>query len=246
MTTRTTIMFGLLAIFATACGAESETSTGGVTSVSDLDETLEDVAAVVAEREANQPATTVATSTESAGPSGDEPATAEEAVLALSACMRDNGWEDFPDPTFDAAGNPQLRQAVLASGIDFSDPAFREQIDVCVETSGADRFGTGNRAQQQNQLQERLLGYTQCLRDEGLDVGDVDPTNPGAGNGQAARPGQARGNIGTVEGRSSRVAQFLGLDPDDPDTGAALEACDAELVAAFAGGPGGAPPTTQP
>ncbi len=240
--TTSACLFAALTLIVTACASTTDTTTGGVLSVDDLDETLEDAAAVAAERAAL--AEPEADDVDSAD---DEP-TAEEAVLALSACMRDNGWEDFPDPTFDSAGNPNLRGAVLASGIDFSDPAFRDQIEICVEESGADRFGTGNRAQQQDQITERLLGYTQCLRDQGLDVGDLTPPGAGGGQGaqQGAQPGQARGNIGTVEGRGARVAQFLGLDPDDPVTADALAACDDELVAAFAGGPGGSPTTTQP
>lgn len=225
-----------IALGAAACGDSEAAAIDGVASASDLDETLEDA----------QPEETVTTS----DANGDAPATAgssgdlspEEAALALSVCMRDNGFPDFPDPVIGANGAPNLRAAIAESGVDFAAPEFREQIDACRDEVGAENFGAGGRNNEiREQVQERLLGYTQCLRDQGLDVGDL--AGPGQGDGQQGQgqgqqgdgAGRARGNVGNVEGRSARIAQALGLDVDDPATAAALEACDSVLVEAFAG-----------
>lgn len=236
-------LLAVLALLASACGdTGAETTTQGVASEADLDETLEDARARAAEALAAEEA--AASPEDSAD---GEAASPEEAALAFAVCMRDNGFTDFPDPVIGADGVPNIRAAVIQSGFDFTQAGFREQAEACRDEVGADNLGAGARdSGVREQIQERLLGYTQCLRDQGLDVGDLGAPGQGAqgagqaGNGQGA--GRAQGNIGTVEGRGQRVAQALGLDPDDPDTALALGACDDVLVEAFAGLAGGRAP----
>lgn len=231
---RLVVLVACLVLLTAACGGGDEETTDGVASVSDLDETEENATAVAASVAAEEEATS------------SDAATAEEAALAVSACMRENGFEDFPDPVIGDNGAPNLRAAIAESGVDFTDPSFREQIETCVEDSGAANFGTGARGNFREQIQEQLLGYTQCLRDEGLDVGDLGA--PGQGQGQGAQgddgAGRPQRGPGNLEDRSERIASALGLDVDDPDTAAALEACDSVLTEAFAGivgGPGAGP-----
>lgn len=241
MKRRGLFFIALFFLLLTACGGGEETSVAGVASASDLDETLED-------------ATELATETAADATNADAAVTAEEAGLALAVCMRESGFDDFPDPQIDENGNVNLRAAITASGVDFQADGFRDQITVCRDEVGAENFGTGARGEQREAIQEQLLDYTQCLRDEGLDVGDLgapgeggqqggqgqNADGAGAGNGQ----GRAQGNVGTTEGRGARIAQALGLDAEDPDTADALAACDDVLVQAFAG-VGGQPPATD-
>lgn len=223
---KSVVVVAALVFLTAACGGGSEAATDGVASVSDLDETVEDAAEVAAG---------VAASDES--DSGSDTQTAEEAALAISGCMRDNGWDSFPDPVIGDNGAPNLRAAIAESGVDFSDPTFRDQIERCSEETGADNFGTGARGDVREQVQEQLLGYTQCLRDEGLDVGDLTPPGQdGAGAGQGA--GRPQGG-GGLEDRSDRIADGLGLDSGDPETAAALDTCEPVLEEAFAGLAGG-------
>ncbi len=238
-------LLAALALLASACGGSGEeATTQGVASAADLDETIEDARdraaeALAAEDGANG----------DDGVSASTDATPEETALAFSVCMRDNGYPDFPDPVIGTDGVPNIRAAVAETGIDFTDAGFREQAEVCRDEVGADNLGAGGaRTGGREEIQEQLLGYTQCLRTEGLDVGDLgggerDGQGAGqAGNGETGDgqgPGRAQGNVGTVEGRGQRVAQALGLDPDDPETALALEACDEVLVEAFAGFTGG-------
>ena len=245
---------GLLVVL-TACGAAASDETAGVASASDLEGA--DVTTVEAD-----------TSEDAAAEAAVE-LTTEEAALALSVCMRDNGFADFPDPVIDD-GAVNLRGALADSGLDFQDEDLRTQFQACVEDVGAENLGGGGggRADVQNQAQENLLVYTQCLRDEGLDVGDLDFGNgaggPGAGNagagggnggagggngagnaapGEGDNAGNGAGNQGAGPGagggQGNRIAAALGLDTEDPATQAALTACEDVLSEIFAGVGGG-------
>ncbi len=242
MSLRALVSIPVVLLALTACGGTEETAVAGVASASDLDESIQDAAELA---------------TEAAAEDGDGEVTAEEAGLALAVCMRESGFEDFPDPEIDENGNVNLRAAITASGVDLQADGFRDQITLCRDEVGADNFGAGNRGEQREAIQEQLLSYTQCLRDEGLDVGDLGAPGEGGqqagqqggqqggqnadGNGAGNGPGRAQGNVGTTEGRGARIAQTLGLDVEDPATAEALEACDDVLVQAFAGVGAGQP-----
>ena len=250
--------FTLLALVATACGGAAENASGGVASAADLEDAPTTTETVDNEGGAEEDA------------AGDADLTVEEAGLALAVCMRDNGFPDFPDPEIDGNGGLNLRAIIADSGVDFNDPDFRTQIQTCAGEVGADNLGGGgNRADIQNGVQENLLVYTQCLRDEGLDVGDIDfgggigggaggagggaggaggggAGGGGAGGGDGANAGNGdgngpgpQGNGGAGGGPGNRIAQFLGLDADDPATAEALAACEDVLAEAFAGIGGG-------
>jgi hypothetical protein len=51
----------------------------------------------------------------------------QDQLFVFSQCMRDNGFEDFPDPNNLDSGQP-YPLSVLAQ---FSDPAFEAAIEVC-------------------------------------------------------------------------------------------------------------------
>ena len=75
-------------------------------------------------------------------------------------------------------------------------------------------------------VQDALLDFTSCLREQGLDVGDfgvgsIDPTE---------------GRSETPRSPSDLVAVVLGQDPDDPAWDLAWAACFAVLATAFVGG----------
>lgn len=228
-----------LTLFVTSCGGDEEVS-GGVASISEV---------------AGADAVNAADALQAAA---DETATLspEEAGLALSACMRDGGYPDFPDATVDDQGRLNLQAALGASGIDLRDEQVRAQLATCQEAVGTNNFGTAGRGGDRGDIGESLLGYTQCLRDQGLDVGDIAIGQPGAGGaedgaaspaGDGGRQGQPRGEGGARGDQSGRLAAQLGLDADDPTTAAALDACQGALDEAFAGigAPGASAPATS-
>ncbi len=179
----------------------------------------------------------------------DEPEVApEDAALAFSQCMRDEGL-DFPDLSIDAEGNIDLREGF--ESIDRSDESFQEALGVCQGELANGGFGGGRRAAfESEEVQDGLVAYSDCIRDQGFDVGDLalgqGAGAPGAGgqgagqggqgdqdgDGTGPAQGQRQGGFGNI---ANRLAQQLGLDPEDPEVTAALETCQPVLDQAFAG-----------
>jgi hypothetical protein len=56
----------------------------------------------------------------------------KERLLALAACIRENGFPDFPDPEFGSGGQVMLG----GEGIDPGDPAFQEAAQKCESEVG--------------------------------------------------------------------------------------------------------------
>ncbi len=220
-------------LLASACGGGSESATEGVASL--------DVAAGSGEETAA---------------AGDETTTdlePEEAALAFSACMRDEGL-DFPDIAVDAEGRIDLR-----SGFDDLDPRseeFQAAMQNCqsfIESAG---FGEGGRAGigENVEIQDALVEFSACVRDEGYDVGDIELGGPGQAGGAApntddAGDGTTDGTDGEATGegrgqgqrqggfgdRSTQFATQLGLDYDDPEVATVIDGCMPIIDEAFAG-----------
>ena len=109
--------------------------------------------------------------------------TAEEQALAFAQCMRDNGV-DFPDPTVDSEGNLSFEGAFGRSqdgGFDPGDTSFRDAQEACGDLMEGMVMGGGmaGGAFDSTAMQESMLAYTECLRTEGLDVGDLTFDGPG-------------------------------------------------------------------
>lgn len=225
-------LFAALTLFATACGgAGGEGTSAGVAS-------LEDVA--VADDLGGDEA-------EEVDPA-DLPA--DEAALAFSACMRDQGL-DFPDIALDSDGNPDLRSAF--EDVDRQGEDFRAAIDVCRDVLANAGFGGGGRAAigENVEIQDALVEFSDCVRDDGWDVGDLAiGGRPGqnGGNGNGAAPGAGNGD-GDGNGRgnqqggqrgggfgngTARFAVGLGLDPEDPAVIETMEKCSPIIQDAFA------------
>ncbi|MEM8926442.1 MAG: hypothetical protein AAGD35_23295 [Actinomycetota bacterium] len=191
---------------------------------------------------------------------------ADEAALAFSACMRDEGL-DFPDLAVDADGNIALQEAFQS--VDRGAEGFRAAMDACSDLLGQAGFGGRREAVQSPEVQDALLAFSDCVRDEGFDVGDLTlGGGPGGGGqggggnaaGQAQADGEggadgdggADGEGGPAQGRrgagfgnrGARIADNLGLDYEDPAVQEAIDGCmpiidEAFTAAGIGGGPGG-------
>lgn len=158
---------------------------------------------------------------------GEEPAEAgdltdEERLLAFAECMRENGV-DFPDPVVEADGTVTFGfrpggGGGLQTGRDADLPAAR---DACSGMLGGLAFGPGPGGSDLIELQDRLLEFARCMRDNGVDMGDPDLSRFGPGGNDDDQPG---GPFGVIE-----------IDGDDPDLDAAFEVCQQQLPQA--GGP---------
>ena len=164
-----------------------------------------------------------------AGPgdgAGQEDLTDEERLLRFADCMRDNGV-DFPDPTVDADGSVQFGFRPGAGGGDElrelgRDPDLPTAREACEGLLEGLSFGPGSGNFDTTELQDTLLEFAQCMRDNGVDMGDPDLSNFGPGGGD---DGPGGGPFGGA------------IDFGDPDVVAALEVCQEEVnIGRFAGG----------
>ncbi len=160
----------------------------------------------------------------------------DEAALQFSQCMRDQGL-DFPDLSVDAEGNIDVRAAFQA--IEPGTEGFRQAMEVCSEILQQTGFGGGRRqVQESTEFEDALIGFSECLRDEGFDVGDLTLGGPGGGGDGAAGDGQGDGNPPDEGGpgqrgergqgfgnRGARFAENLGLDYEDPEVATAVDGC---------------------
>ncbi|WP_420640082.1 hypothetical protein [Candidatus Poriferisocius sp.] len=155
----------------------------------------------------------------------------EEALLNFSQCMRDNGIPEFPDPTYDSSGNLNMRQAVAAAGIQPRSEEFREAMATCNQLLAGVALRPGGDELDQVELQDQLLEFAQCLRDQGIEVDDPDFSNFGPPSGDEEDSGPGRGPFGDA------------FDLQDADVQAAVEECR-EITGGFGarlGGPGPRP-----
>lgn len=155
----------------------------------------------------------------------DAPVDQEQAMLDFAGCMRDNGVE-IDDPTVDSEGNVQFGGF---RGLAQQGQVDREAIGAAMEVCGEylERFalGRGGGDFDPTELQDTLVEYAACMRNNGYAMADPDFSNFGPGAGE---PGQGGGG------------PFGDVDFDDPDFVAAQEACEDVLggVRAPGSGPG--------
>lgn len=125
----------------------------------------------------------------------------EDAVMAFTVCLRDEGL-DVEDPTVDDQGNlrpPRLRD-IEDVDRDAADAAF-ESCSMHLEdvTFGLD-------SEDRTEREDELLAFAACARENGYDMPDPDFSTPRA-------PGQGGGG------------PFGGIDREDPAFQTALAAC---------------------
>ena len=199
---RITLLIATLALVAAACGGSGDDNGSGVASLSTL----------------------AGGGDAASGSNVDDPVDPEQALLDLTQCVRDQGI-DIADPTVDADGNPQLSRPEF--GEDGPPERFREAIQSCSQF--LEGVTLGRQGQDRAALQETLVEYTTCMRENGyLDIDDPDFSTfgqPGEGGG----PGAGGGGI------------FGDIDRDDPDFISANEVCE-DLLAGFGPGAGGGRP----
>ncbi len=119
-------------------------------------------------------------------------------------------------------------------------------MDVCQPFLESAGFGGDRAALTDNvEVADALVAFSECVRDAGYDVGELALGRPGqsggegqpSAEGQAGQPepnaegGQRQGGFGDI---SERFASQLGLDPEDPEVIATMEACSPIVTEALA------------
>lgn len=182
----------------------------------------DDSGSAVASLESDTTATTAGTVDDAA-----EEVDAEQAMLDLAACLRDQGL-DIEDPTVDSDGNVQFGgfRGAAAEG-DIDRDAMRAAMDSCRDELGGVALGFGGRDFDPTELEDTMVEYAACMRENGYDMDDPDLSSSGPGSG--GEPGEGGGG-----------GPFGEIDRDDPDFVAANETCG-DILAGLPGsgaGPG--------
>jgi hypothetical protein len=151
-----------------------------------------------------------------------EEVTTEQALLDLAACMRDEGV-DVDDPQIDADGNFRLG-AIIRQASNADPDQIREALDACSEY--LEGVTLGFRDFDLTELQDQMLEFAMCMRDNGYDMPDPDFSNFGP-------RGTGQGGEGVGEG------PFGEIDTRDPQYRAAFDMCQDTLSFGRFGGGGG-------
>ncbi|MCB2223831.1 MAG: hypothetical protein KQH83_06605 [Actinobacteria bacterium] len=151
---------------------------------------------------------------------------AEESILALAECFREEGV-DMPDPEFDDAGNFRLRSLMdvgeAFQGVDEDD--LREAFLAC--SHHLDGVAQLLASIDRTDMEDRLYEYASCMRDQGYDMPDPDFGAMAAGGPDGPGGGGPFGEI----------------DPDDPEFREANEVCIGVFGETV--GPGGFGPAVE-
>jgi len=141
------------------------------------------------------------TATVQASGSDTPAASDEEAVIAFTACLRDEGLS-VDDPQVDDGGN--LRPPRLRDIADVDRDMAEEAFAVCAPHLEGVTFGLDG--EDRTEREDTLLAFAACARENGYDMPDPDFSHAGT-------PGSGGGG------------PFAGLDKDDPAFQEALKAC---------------------
>ena len=174
---RLLILIATLALVAAACGGSDD---GGVA-------TLEDT-------EALQNSVSDAT----------QDVDDEQALLAFAACMRDNGIDGFPDPSLNADGSVDFFTGGGDPVAEVDNDTAEAAVNACLPELEGVSFAPGGADFDITEIQDQLVAFAQCMRDNGIDFDDPDLS--GFASGELSNP-------------------FAELDITDPDVAAAIEDC---------------------
>jgi hypothetical protein len=141
---------------------------------------------------------------------GDEVAAREEAGLEFAECMRAHGVEmEDPKP-----GQESIEIGGPGSKVDPSDPATKRALGTC--NKKLDKVAQETTPEEDEEFKEGWLAFTQCMREEGIDLADPQFLGPG------------KVHLG-----------IAGIDTSSPAFETAAEACQGKVPATSGFGVGG-------
>jgi hypothetical protein len=172
-----------------------------------------------------------ASSPSSSDGTSDEAVDPQQAMLDFAECMREQGI-DMPDPEFTEDGGVMFRAGGVGDdgSPSLSDRAAMEEAhEACQQHLANAPMAADREGFDPTEMEDQMLEFTQCMRDEGVDMPDPDFSDDGDGTFEAPDPGESSGPM--------IAGPFGTLDLGDPDVAAAFEGCG-DIVG---GGPGAAP-----
>lgn len=200
-----------LALLLTACGGSDDADAAEPIIIVDGATAAEDTTTTSAA--ASTDASTDTTTSEAPAESADQ--SDEELAFAFADCLRDEGL-DVNDPTVNPDGTVNL-QSLFGGGAPPAGADTEAALDTCGSMLDGANFGPAANGFDQTEIQDQLVEFAGCLRDQGLDVRDPDIS----------------GGIAAAAGGPEAL---FGLDIQDPQYEDQVSACSDIL--AF--GPGAA------
>ena len=200
--------------------ADAESDPGDIVVVEDAAPPAETNTQTNAETDApasdtgDDPGADIVVSTEGADSESASDVSEEELALQFAQCMRDEGIDEWPDPTTNADGSIDITGggAVGPGGdVAFGSDEVQAAIPTCGPIIAGASFLPNNGGGMTTETQDQLLAFAQCLRDEGIDVSDPDLSN---------------GAAGLLDWE---------FDPEDPANADAIEACQTLFAGAVEG-----------
>jgi hypothetical protein len=135
----------------------------------------------------------------------------EQELLDWVACMRDEGV-DVPDPEVDADGNLTLGPGLGGGGGQVDPEAVQDATEVCGDVP---QSAFGGEQPDQTEIQDTLLEFARCMRENGYDMPDPDFSG----------------------GSTVNLTEVFGdIDTNDPAFQEAAEACEDVLGGGLGGG----------
>ena len=218
----TALLLAAVAVFSVGCGGGEEAA-ASVASLADVevaatpeleipDDAVEDPAATQ-EPESAETSADPTDTTESNGSTNEtntsEAAEAElsdeDMALAFVECVREAGIDEMPDPTVRADGSVELLP--VGQRQVFQNPDFEAAAEGCVDLIEDATFFS--ETADLSAIEDSLLEFAQCLRENGVEVDDPDLTK--------FVPGQGARMFGDD------------FDPQDPANADAIAACSSLL-----------------
>jgi len=128
--------------------------------------------------------------------------TDEQITTNFTVCLRDHGT-NIPDPELNADGSIDLGTLKESFDVGPKDSRSSKALEKCLPLLARATFSQGANEEDEIQLQDDLLAFIQCLRDEGIDVPDPDFSgDPRAGMGAVKE---------SLKGASGRVERSMNL-----------------------------------
>jgi hypothetical protein len=125
-------------------------------------------------------------------------------LMAFSACMRDNGIVEFPDLVVAADGSVDFGNAEQQLE-EIDQDELQGSFDACADHLDGLSFAPGGADFDFTEIQDTLLDFATCMRQNGYDIPDPDFSNFDLASGSGP---------------------FGDIDPTDPEFESAFEACE--------------------
>lgn len=130
----------------------------------------------------------------------------EQQLLVFAACMRDNGIENFPDPSLNADGSVDFG-ADDRPFADVEDEVAEAAFEACADELAGVSFAPGGENFDMTAIEDAFVEFAACMRDKGIDMPDPDFSSFLLGGGDGG------------------ISPFGDLDFEDPEVLAAAEEC---------------------